>query len=111
PTAPSAISDGVIGRWGVCDGMWIAPVTAQLMITLPRFATIPAPSGASHILAHHRLPRSVVRIHDRPLPKAPAHSTFLVIHPSQGDLRKPGGKLVEDWWATRRDVARRGRGL
>src|SRR4051812_34220253 len=32
PTACSAISAGVMGRCGVSDGTWIAPVTAQLMI-------------------------------------------------------------------------------
>src|SRR5579885_1330478 len=30
----SAISLGVIGRYGVIDGVWIEPVTAQVMMTL-----------------------------------------------------------------------------
>ena len=30
----SAISPGVIGRWGDIVGVWIEPVTAQVMITL-----------------------------------------------------------------------------
>ena len=30
----SAISSGVIGRYGDIDGVWIAPVTAQVMMTL-----------------------------------------------------------------------------
>src|ERR1700730_9254996 len=33
-TAASAISFGVIGRYGDIDGVWMAPVTAQVMITL-----------------------------------------------------------------------------
>src|ERR1700742_2206502 len=32
--AASAISSGVTGRFGDIDGVWIAPVTAQVMITL-----------------------------------------------------------------------------
>src|SRR5260221_13490756 len=35
PIAPSAISSGVIGRCGDIVGVWIAPVTAQVMMTLP----------------------------------------------------------------------------
>jgi len=35
PTAASTISSGVIGKWGDIEGVWIAPVTAQVMITLP----------------------------------------------------------------------------
>ena len=38
PIAPSAISSGVIGRYGETDGTWIEPVTAQLTITFPRRA-------------------------------------------------------------------------
>src|ERR1700712_2225003 len=34
PTAASAISSGVIGRCGDMLGVWIAPVTAQVMMTL-----------------------------------------------------------------------------
>ena len=33
--AYSAISSGVIGRWGDMEGVWIAPVTAHVTITLP----------------------------------------------------------------------------
>jgi hypothetical protein len=32
--APSAISLGVMGRYSDMDGVWIDPVTAQVMITL-----------------------------------------------------------------------------
>ena len=35
PSAASAISSGVIGRYGDIDGVWIDPVTAHVMITLP----------------------------------------------------------------------------
>ena len=31
--AASAISSGVTGRYGDIDGVWIAPVTAQVMMT------------------------------------------------------------------------------
>src|SRR5262245_32228635 len=34
PMAASAISCGVIGRCGDIDGVWIDPVTAQVMMTL-----------------------------------------------------------------------------
>ncbi len=34
PIAASAISSAVTGRWGDIDGVWIAPVTAQVMMTL-----------------------------------------------------------------------------
>ncbi len=34
PSAASAISSGVTGRCGDIDGVWIAPVTAQVMMTL-----------------------------------------------------------------------------
>jgi hypothetical protein len=34
PIAASAISSGVTGRWGDMDGVWIEPVTAQVMMTL-----------------------------------------------------------------------------
>src|ERR1700722_1529635 len=34
PIAASAISSGVTGRCGDIDGVWIAPVTAQVMMTL-----------------------------------------------------------------------------
>jgi hypothetical protein len=35
PIADSAISAAVTGRNGDIDGVWIAPVMAQLMMTLP----------------------------------------------------------------------------
>jgi hypothetical protein len=35
PMAASAISSGVIGRYGDMVGVWIAPVTAQVMMTFP----------------------------------------------------------------------------
>src|SRR5205085_3762554 len=35
PIAASAISSGVIGRCGDMVGVWIAPVTAHVMMTLP----------------------------------------------------------------------------
>src|SRR5437879_5474107 len=41
PIAASAISSGVTGRWGDIDGVWIDPVTAHVMITLPCAAAIP----------------------------------------------------------------------
>ena len=34
PIAASAISSGEIGRCGDIEGVWIAPVTAQVMMTL-----------------------------------------------------------------------------
>src|SRR5271165_7285367 len=34
PIAASAISSAVTGKWGDIDGVWIAPVTAQVMMTL-----------------------------------------------------------------------------
>jgi hypothetical protein len=34
PTEASTISDGVIGRWGLMVGVWMEPVTAQVMMTL-----------------------------------------------------------------------------
>src|SRR6266568_5107397 len=39
--APSAISSGVTGRCGDMLGVWIEPVTAQVMMTLPCAAAIP----------------------------------------------------------------------
>src|ERR1700736_2099570 len=36
--ASRAISSGVSGRWGLIVGVWIDPVTAQVMTTLPRRA-------------------------------------------------------------------------
>src|SRR5580700_8695067 len=34
--ASRAISSGVSGKWGLIVGVWIDPVTAQVMTTLPR---------------------------------------------------------------------------
>ena len=36
--ASLTISSGVIGRYGDIEGVWIAPVTAQVMMTLPPLA-------------------------------------------------------------------------
>ena len=38
PIAASAISSAVTGRCGDIDGVWIEPVTAQVMMTLRDFA-------------------------------------------------------------------------
>ena len=38
PMAASAISCGVTGRCGDIEGVWIEPVTAQVMMTLRGFA-------------------------------------------------------------------------
>src|SRR5215468_6961290 len=38
PIAASAISSAVIGRWGDMEGVWIEPVTAQVMMTLRTLA-------------------------------------------------------------------------
>src|SRR3989442_14018338 len=40
PIAASAISSGVTGRYGDMLGVWIEPVTAQVMMTLPCGADI-----------------------------------------------------------------------
>src|SRR6267143_3599003 len=40
PIAPAAISSGVTGRYGDMLGVWIEPVTAQVMMTLPCAAAI-----------------------------------------------------------------------
>src|SRR5712691_6576896 len=40
PIAPAAISSGVTGRCGDMLGVWIEPVTAQVMMTLPCAAAI-----------------------------------------------------------------------
>src|SRR5438132_10003603 len=44
-TAASAISFGVIGRYGDIDGVWIAPVTAQVMMTLRDALILVSPSS------------------------------------------------------------------
>ncbi len=38
-----ATSSGVSGRCGLMVGVWIDPVTAQVMMTLPERATNPSP--------------------------------------------------------------------
>src|SRR5208282_1949585 len=40
-----ATSSGVSGRCGLMVGVWIDPVTAQVMMTLPERATNPSPAG------------------------------------------------------------------
>lgn len=56
PIAASAISFDVTGRWGDIDGVWISPVTAQVMITGARaaapVATMHLPPVALHRFAH-----------------------------------------------------------
>ena len=42
PIAASAISSAVIGRCGDMEGVWIEPVTAQVMMTLPLSAMCPS---------------------------------------------------------------------
>src|SRR5205807_2458380 len=44
-TAASAISFGVIGRYGDIDGVWMAPVTAQVMMTLRDALILVSPSS------------------------------------------------------------------
>src|SRR5215216_5801072 len=44
PMAASAISSGVIGRYGDIDGVWIAPVTAQVMMTFRAMGALRAVS-------------------------------------------------------------------
>ena len=46
PMAASAISSGVIGRCGDIDGVWMAPVTAQVMMTLRGPATFMLPENS-----------------------------------------------------------------
>src|SRR5260370_27323698 len=41
PIAPAAIASGVTGGGGAMLGVWMAPVTAQVMMTLPCAAAIP----------------------------------------------------------------------
>ena len=68
PIAASAISCAVTGRCGDIDGVWIEPVTAQVMMTLllacgswPRFT----PSMFGPILSNHRaIPKALS--HDGP---------------------------------------------
>src|ERR1700687_4693878 len=44
-TAASAISFGVIGRYGDIDGVWMAPVTAQVIMTLRDALILVSPSS------------------------------------------------------------------
>ncbi len=41
--ASAAISSGVTGRWGDIEGVWIEPVTAQVMIAFRCFAAAMSP--------------------------------------------------------------------
>ena len=45
PIAASAISSAVIGKYGDIEGVWIAPVTAHVMMTL-RFLAMACCSGS-----------------------------------------------------------------
>src|SRR4051812_25813623 len=65
-TAASAISWGVTGRWGDIEGVWIAPVMAQVTITL-RDAAIRSSSGKNSGLGL----RTLVRQQRRHPPVAP----------------------------------------
>ena len=40
PSDASTISAGVMGRWGDIVGVWMEPVTAHVMMTLSRGATM-----------------------------------------------------------------------
>src|SRR5436305_3581092 len=46
PTAASAISSAVTGRCGDIEGVWIEPVTAQVMMTLRVLAMVLPVSGS-----------------------------------------------------------------
>src|SRR5437764_14977504 len=46
--ASRAISSGVSGRWGLIVGVWIDPVTAQVMTTLPRSGILFLPPADGH---------------------------------------------------------------
>ena len=48
PIAASAISSGVTGRYGDIEGVWIEPVTAQVMMTL---RDLPANASSLTMLA------------------------------------------------------------
>src|SRR3954447_13686425 len=50
PIAASAISSGVTGRCGDMDGVWMAPVTAQVMMTLLDLATAFSPVSLNFTL-------------------------------------------------------------
>ena len=67
PIAASAISCGVTGRYGDIDGVWIAPVTAQVMMTLRRLAMIESPQSESDAFAFVTSQRQQARV-------APAHA-------------------------------------
>src|SRR5882672_5486672 len=55
--AASAISSGVTGRYGDMLGVWIEPVTAQVMMTLPCAAAIVIFAGAGR--GHHLYMRNL----------------------------------------------------
>src|SRR5207237_5230118 len=42
------ISSGVSGKWGLIVGVWIDPVTAQVMTTLPRSGILFLPPADGH---------------------------------------------------------------
>src|ERR1700736_5709288 len=58
--ASRAISSGVSGRYGLIVGVWIDPVTAQVITTLPRRGILFLPSSTAPIMAEFGL--QVVRV-------------------------------------------------
>src|SRR3954451_3943727 len=60
PTAASAISSGVTGRCGDIEGVWMAPVTAQVMMTLRLSAIVRPPWIDPDTRANRRLVRTVI---------------------------------------------------
>jgi hypothetical protein len=47
--ASRAISSGDTGRYGDIDGVWMAPVMAQVMIILPSTAIQELPAAPDHL--------------------------------------------------------------
>src|SRR5579883_498721 len=74
-TASRAISSGVIGRCGDMVGVWIAPVTAQVMMTF-RFAAMPLPPAEilATLVSDLRLGRALVGGQRHQAPVAPGGS-------------------------------------
>lgn len=62
PIAASAISCAVIGRWGDIEGVWIAPVTAQVMMTLAIPSPFRPPGYAARPTAATSIPKSVAAL-------------------------------------------------
>jgi hypothetical protein len=60
PIAASAISSAVIGRCGDMDGVWMAPVTAQVMMTLSETAIGFAPYVPIDLSAARLCARSAI---------------------------------------------------